>query len=117
MTKGALLRGLARILALIGSWVLRRLGQWSLVEVVAYLKVRAQVFAEKGKDRDDAIGAWYRGRAERWRKVAAWLAKRWPDAERVLDEADALARAEIDKIPEHVDAEKKPRAVRRRRPR
>lgn len=111
-TRDKILRALTRWLWKIGSWVIRELARWTLREVVAYLRIRAGAYAERGRGlvregKYVARGRWLQRRARRWRGVARWLEARWPDAQEALDAADARAReaAGIDEVPELVPLE------------
>lgn len=114
-----ILRALARVLWRIGSWVLRKLARWSYAKVCAYVELRAGAFDDEADELDEGPRRrWLRARADRWRSVATWLRRRWPDAREALRRADADARRIVDEVPELVPLEQpglKERQGRRRR--
>jgi len=104
----SILRGLARVLLSIGGWLLRQGARVGWRKLVAYLEVRAEHFAERGRELGEKMALrreWLRDRARRWRRAAKWLEANWPSIDGAIADAEARATAGIDAIPEHVDAE------------
>ena len=110
--RGRLLRRLYGVLWTIGGWLLRVLLRRGHAETVAYMRIRADAFFEEARERQAGgrgLVDWYKARARRWRRAAAWLAKRWPDVEGALEEAEADARRALRSVPRRVPAEVAPR--------
>src|SRR5690606_4010863 len=100
------LRALARVLWRIGSWLLRKVARWGHERVCAYVELRAGAFDDEADELDEGPRQrWLRERAKRWRSVAGWLRRRWPDAREALRRADEAARRIVDDVPEIVPDE------------
>lgn len=66
-----LARRLLRVVRRLGLWVLDHLAALGARRLAAYMEGRALVFVGRARRGDAPV--WNRGRARRWRRVAAWL--------------------------------------------
>ncbi|RTL04401.1 MAG: hypothetical protein EKK62_16535 [Acidimicrobiia bacterium] len=98
-----LLRGLARWMAAIGGWLLRRRARRTWAELAAYLRIRGDHLEERAKgvsSRSQLRAEWLTARARRWRAAAAWLDAKAPDLDRALEDVEARAKAGVDAVPD-----------------
>lgn len=83
-----LVKGLVRIMRVLGRWVLRDLEQYGVARLIGYMEIRVGVFRERLKRaRSKARQRWLVGRIQRWRSAIRWLQQHSPRISRKVARA------------------------------